>query len=213
MTNDCYGWGIQSPVCCGYSSWQSAVCTTRPMEAGLHYAEFTLLNRGLFASAYIGVVEAGFDAAAGGTWWACESAEGWMLDTGYGNLCHAGLASNWEGMPQFGEVKARDTVGLLLDLGQRTLSVYLNGSRRGVMAAPRMHRMAVGELSGPLRWAVEVSGGASVRIERGLAPPPPSPTEAEVAAAVAWNAARRRTHVSIVSTEYSRYDCAMRGMS
>ena len=35
----------------------------------------------------------------------------------------------------------------------------------------------------------------------------------EVAAAVAWNAARRRTHVSIVSTEYSRYDCAMRGMS
>eukprot|EP01046_Picozoa_sp_COSAG06_P079503 COSAG06_NODE_26934_length_604_cov_1.570297_1_plen_72_part_10 len=72
------------------------------MEAGLHYAEFTLLNRGLFASAYIGVVEAGFDAAAGGT-------------CGYGNLCHAGLASNWEG-------KARDTVGLLLDLGQRTLS-------------------------------------------------------------------------------------------
>jgi hypothetical protein len=181
------------------------------MEAGLHYAEFTLLNRGLFASAYIGVVEAGFDAAAGGTWWArdpCESAEGWMLDTGYGNLCHAGLASNWEGMPQFGEVKARDTVGLLLDLGQRTLSVYLNGSRRGVMAAPRMHRMAVGELSGPLRWAVEVSGGASVRIERGLAPPPPSPTEAEVAAAVAWNAARRRTHVSIVSTEDSQYHAA-----
>ena len=127
-----------------------------------------------------------------------------MLDTGYGNLCHAGVSF---------EMKARDTVGLLLDLGQRTLSVYLNGSRRGVMAAPRMHRMAVGELSGPLRWAVEVSGGASVRIERGLAPPPPSPTEAEVAAAVAWNAARRRTHVSIVSTEYSRYDCAMRGMS
>ena len=80
-------------------------------------------------------------------------------------------------------MKARDTVGLLLDLGQRTLSVYLNGSRRGVMA--------VGELSAPLRWAVEVSGGASVRIERGQAPPTLPPTEAEVAAAVAWNAANQ----------------------
>jgi hypothetical protein len=33
-------------------------------------------------------------------------------------------------------VKEGDVVGLLLDLGQRTLSVYLKGSRRGVMVAP-----------------------------------------------------------------------------
>lgn len=30
-------------------------------------------------------------------------------------------------------------VGLLLDLGQRT-SVYLNGSQRGVMVAPGIHK-------------------------------------------------------------------------
>ena len=67
------------------------------------------------------------------------------------------------------------------------------GSRRGVMAAPGMKDEdgeAVGELSAPLRWAVDVAGGASVRIEHGPRPPPP--TEAEVAAAVAWNDANYR---------------------
>jgi hypothetical protein len=81
-------------------------------------------------------------------------------------------------------------VGLLLDLGQRTLSVYLNGARRGVMVAPGMkdtYGQAVAPLAGPLRWAVDLYFGASVRIER--KPPPPSPAVEEVAAAVAWNEA------------------------
>jgi hypothetical protein len=70
-------------------------------------------------------------------------------------------------------------VGLLLDLGQRTLSVYLNGARRGVMVAPGMKNTrgeAVAPLAGPLRWAVDVGNGASVRIER---KPPPRSLEAE----------------------------------
>ena len=79
-------------------------------------------------------------------------------------------------MPQEDEIKQGDVVGLLLDLGQRTLSVYLNGARRGVMVAPGMkdyYGSAVAPLAGPLRWAVGVDCGASLRIER--KPPPPSP--------------------------------------
>eukprot|EP01046_Picozoa_sp_COSAG06_P088214 COSAG06_NODE_34644_length_471_cov_1.868280_2_plen_56_part_01 len=56
-----------------------------------------------------------------------------MLSTYYGALWHASRASKWEGMPRQNEIKPGDVVGLLLDLGQRTLSVYLNGARRGVM--------------------------------------------------------------------------------
>ena len=39
-------------------------------------------------------------------------------------------------------------------------------------------------LVGPLRWAVDVGDGASVRIVR--KPPPPSPTTEELAAAREW---------------------------
>eukprot|EP01046_Picozoa_sp_COSAG06_P050336 COSAG06_NODE_7951_length_2324_cov_84.087640_2_plen_226_part_00 len=84
-----------------------------------------------------------------------------MLDTDGGNLRHAGRTSDWEGMPQWGEIKQGDVVGLLLDLGQRTLSVYLNGARRGVMVAPGMKNVddeVVAPLAGPLRWAVNSSG-------------------------------------------------------
>ena len=94
-------------------------------------------------------------------------------------------------MPRRGEIKQGDVVGLLLDLGQRTLSVYLNGARRGVMVAPGMKNgdgRAVASLAGPLRWAVDVFGRASVRIERRPAPGP-VPSAEEVAAAVAWNEA------------------------
>eukprot|EP01046_Picozoa_sp_COSAG06_P017591 COSAG06_NODE_1202_length_10285_cov_57.400648_5_plen_161_part_00 len=159
------------------------------MVAGAHYVEMTLLEKGYFG-AFLGVVGQGFDAAGGGR--ASDSAQGWLLGTGYGNLCHAGSASSkWEGRPQRGEIKQGDVVGLLLDLGQRTLSLYLDGARRGVMVAPGMKNEiggAVASLAGPLRWAVEVSEGASVRIERRPAPGP-VPSAEEVAAAVAWNEA------------------------
>ena len=47
---------------------------------------------------------------------------------------------------------------------------------------------AVASLAGPLRWAVDVRYGASVRIVRRPAPGP-VPSAEEVAAAVAWNEA------------------------
>ena len=193
----CFSFSAAAAACAGTvatrgggSSYQSAVCAEHPMAEGAHYVEMTLLEEG-GNGALMGVVGQGF-AAGGGA--ACTSAEGWMLDTAEGYLSHAHDHSNWEGMPQEGEIKQGDVVGLLLDLGQRTLSVYLNGARRGVMVAPGMKNMrgeAMASLAGPLRWAVDVGVGASVRIERRPAPGPASNAE-EVAAAVAWNEANGR---------------------
>ena len=176
-------------------SCQAAVCTKHPMAEGAHYVEMTLLEKGglpsivpTMGSACMGVVGQGFDAARGLR--ADASAEGWLLGTYGGVLRHDGRSSKWEGMPQMHEIEEGDVVGLLLDLGQRTLSVYLNGARRGVMVAPGMkdwNGCAVASLDvGPLRWAVGVYRGASVRIERRPAPGP-VPSAEEVAAAVAWN--------------------------
>jgi hypothetical protein len=169
----------------GRGSFQSAVCAEHPMVAGAHYVEMAILEKGLGVGAMMGVVGQGFDAAGGGM--AFSSAEGWLLNTGYGDLNHVGNDSNWEGMPQRDEIKQGDVVGLLLDLGRRTLSLYLNGARRGVMVAPGMKNWdgeAVAPLAGPLRWAVDVGYGASVRIEHRPAPGP-LPSAEEVAAAVA----------------------------
>eukprot|EP01046_Picozoa_sp_COSAG06_P046050 COSAG06_NODE_6465_length_2922_cov_38.925257_1_plen_216_part_00 len=190
----CFSFSAAAAACAGTvatnDGWdhQSAVCAEHPMAEGAHYVEITLLKKCEYG-AYMGVVGQGFDAAGGGA--AYQSAEGWMLGTYDGNLHHASRTSKWEGMPQYAEIKQGDVVGLLLDLGQRTLSVYLNGARRGVMVAPGMKNEdgeAVAPLAGPLRWAVVVGLGASVRIERKALPWPPLSAE-EVAAAVAWNVA------------------------
>ena len=175
----CFSFSAAAAACAGAvatkgyggSGWQSAVCAEHLMAEGEHYVEMTLLEKGGYG-AWMGVVGQGFDAAGGGR--APMSAEGWLLGTGSGALYHAGTRSNWEGRPQHGEIMQRDVVGLLLDLGQRTLSVYLNGARRGVMVAPGMKDVdgrAVAPLAGPLVWAVDVSYGASVRIERKPLPP------------------------------------------
>eukprot|EP01046_Picozoa_sp_COSAG06_P063579 COSAG06_NODE_14827_length_1122_cov_19.174976_1_plen_198_part_00 len=193
LTCLCFSFSAAAAACAGTVATncggvQSAVCAEHPMAAGAHYVEMTLLEKGSGHGAMMGVVGQGFDAAGGGG--ACNSAEGWLLNTHFG-LLYAGRPSNWEGMPQTGEIKPGDVVGLLLDLGQRTLSVYLNGARRGVMVAPGMKDRfgeAVAPLAGPLRWAVDVGGGASERIERRPAPGP-VPSAEEVAAAVAWTEA------------------------
>ena len=63
--------------------------------------------------------------------------------------------------------------GLLLDCDDATLTVYVNGERKGVMARPGMtdnQGQPVGRLEGPLRWAVDLSR-ASVAIDGPLPPP------------------------------------------
>ena len=63
--------------------------------------------------------------------------------------------------------------GLLLDLDAATLTVWVNGERKGVMARPSVtdyDGQPVGRLEGPLRWAVDLAG-ASVAIAGPLPPP------------------------------------------
>ena len=56
--------------------------------------------------------------------------------------------------------------GLLLDLDAATLTVWVNGERKGVMVRPSMtfnDGQPVPRLEGPLRWAVDLNR-ASVAI-------------------------------------------------
>ena len=67
-----------------------------------------------------------------------------------------GNRENWADMR---DMEADGTIGLLLDLDEGTLTVYMNGSRLGVMKEG---------LSGEYSWFTSVSNANSVRIERGI---------------------------------------------
>ena len=63
--------------------------------------------------------------------------------------------------------------GLLLDLDAATLTVWVNGERKGVMVRPGMtdeEGAPVGRLEGPLRWAVD-GCDCCMAIEGPLPPP------------------------------------------
>ena len=69
---------------------------------------------------------------------------------------------------------------MLLDCDAATLTVWVNGERKGVMVRPGMtdhFGVPVGRLEGPLRWAVDVAcgdmdlEGSSVAIAGPLPPP------------------------------------------
>ena len=53
--------------------------------------------------------------------------------------------------------------GLVLDVGAGTLAVYANGRRLGTMVQPGM--TGVAPLRPPLRWAMQLYGGAEVAID------------------------------------------------
>ena len=70
--------------------------------------------------------------------------------------------------------------GLLLlpldldDLDVATMTVWVNGVRKGVMVRPGMTDVdgeLVGRLEGPLRWAVALGPNALVEIAGALSPP------------------------------------------
>lgn len=157
------------------------------MVAGTHYVEVTVVEkahptaanakRGPFGTDRMGLVGEDFNAVGGGI--ATTSEDGWLLSTHLGAFVHDSQPGVWYGMVKVGDIKAGDVVGLLLDLGQRKLSVYVNGVWRGVMVAPGMktyYGEVVAPLVGPLMWAVLVDSGdessTSVRIV--CKPPPPS---------------------------------------
>ena len=64
---------------------------------------------------------------------------------------------------------------MLLDCDAATLTVWVNGERKGVMARPGMTSDPGGEpvprLEGTLRWTVDLAGGNSVDIAGPLPPP------------------------------------------
>ena len=62
---------------------------------------------------------------------------------------------------------------MLLDLDAATLTVWVNGERKGVMVRPGMTSSSgapLPRLEGPLRWAADLYG-ASVAIGGPLPPP------------------------------------------
>ena len=76
------------------------------MTAGVHCAHFEMRKLGGYSNAMVGVAGPGFDPAAGGA--AKDSAEGWLMDTWDGDLCHGGGRSKWAGQPK--EINEGDVV-------------------------------------------------------------------------------------------------------
>ena len=88
--------------------------------------------------------------------------------------------NGWEGMHSATE--QGDRIGMLLDLGQGSMTVWKNDEKLGVMVAEG--------LSGPLCWAVEMYyHGNSARIESAPAPASPTEEELELVTAKAWQVA------------------------
>lgn len=147
-------------VVCGPGT---AVCDTPEMHSGVHRAEFSLVEA---CTASIGVVGAAFsleNTVEGGLSSTLLSSHAWLFNTGRGRLYHGGRGQDWPGRPKARRKTAMvrgDTLGLQLDLDQRTLTVVLNGRVLGVMVRGN------GAFVPPLRWCVHLEGGG------GTAAPP-----------------------------------------
>lgn len=136
------------------------------MRHGRHFATFTLLQ-GSFM--YFGVIRPGYDVSEIGatqdtlhcisrTLSAAVGAAGHCFYCTNNGICFPG-SKCWEGMEPAWE---GDTIGLLLDLDNGTLTVFRNGEQMGVMATG---------LSGDYCWAVSLwNPGDSTRIEPAPAP-------------------------------------------
>ena len=185
-SGDSYDW--RSAVCGGHEMRRGrhyATFTLRDAGVG-DVAEAGFDPSIVAADLILGVVGAGFDPISGAE--ANMSAQGWMLRSLDGSLWHAGRISVWEGQPQWTRLKHGDVVvrlaprrtpaclslpeltlcalqGLLLDCDAATLTVWVNGERKGVMARPGMtddDGEPVGRLEGPLRWAVDLDGAVKI---------------------------------------------------
>jgi hypothetical protein len=125
---------------------------------GQYYVEMTWLTRGSGAVLCAGVAGESFDPAACSNCAAHASTDAWMYDAGWSGYlwgAEGGTATrtSWEGMQP---AKLGDRIGLLLDLSESTLAVFINGEPLGTMARG---------LKGPLHWAIDLAGeGTSVRI-------------------------------------------------
>ena len=147
-----------------------AAASMAVMRSGRHSAQFTVV-RGI--TVLFGVVRPGCNVEGG--------ASAYNVDGHYFYCTHSTGAVNPATAAGRGMQPAKeqgDRIGMLLDLDQGSMTVWKNDEKLGVMLAEG--------LSGEFCWAVEVSSqGESSRIES--APAPASPTEEELAAAVAYH--------------------------
>ena len=154
----------------------TALSSSYVMRTGSHFAEFEIIN----GSPYIGIVRPmpNLDAAAyaGKSFfsffrralypdfvaqrlghWGDGSVNACKYDCGDGLMTWAdwdGEDIGWEGWNGMEESVSGDTIGLLLNLDDGTLTVYYKNNRRlGVMKDG---------LSGPYCWYAEVTGGNTV---------------------------------------------------
>jgi len=130
-----------------WGKYRTAVCTNTPMTKGVHYAEFRLVRKAGWLR--VGVVNAdlqphqqqsdpfnalswapteSFDARCGGS--ATASSWGWGYNAALGSCWHKSGFEDWVGQRA---ADSGDTVGLLLDVNQGCLDVFLNGERLGRM--------------------------------------------------------------------------------
>ena len=121
------------------------------MWTGQHYVEFTECVDALGnnpQAIHVGVVDAGYDPAAAQQPIFQSAARAWMLQFNSGQLRHRNQnMPTWAG--QQGQSTKNGTLGLLLDLNEGSLAVYIGGRMVGLAVPP-------GELVGPLCWAADV---------------------------------------------------------
>lgn len=151
------------------SARQTAVCDSSWMVTGRHYCEFTIRQPSDGESA-VGFVSADYDVSVhdpprlcGGAW------SGSMVPVSThayraGDLCGSHEAGTFKGSEQC------STIGVLLDLDQETMDVFIFSTdqcgrhRRGEASVSFRESSRLHVQRRPLRWAVELSGGASIRV-------------------------------------------------
>ena len=141
------------------------------MTSGRHFCEFVLVKTK--RDHIVGLARPNFKPSGdGGAASASASIRkgkglGWGIRTHTRALTHMGRSRAWEGqikMPQ------GSRVGLLLDLGEGSLTCYLNGRKLGTVVHAGIDG-ATSSLQGPLVWMCELmSEGDAVRIEKVQAP-------------------------------------------
>jgi hypothetical protein len=120
------GWGFTLQA---DRSWATAVCRGAVMRAGTHYCEFTVLkDSGWGSGIIIGVCRADWVATADLR--ATHTDAGWGLSAATGILRHGGESREWPGQEY---IRTGETLGLLVEFGERRLTAFKDGRRLGIL--------------------------------------------------------------------------------
>ena len=136
-------------------------------QGNVHFAEFTLHSflPDNLSPLMLGVARHTFDPRAQQS--AARTSSGWSYEATTGKLLHD---DRWYGWP--GQVRAQpgERIGLLLDLGAGSLTLYREGRLQGVLVSSGLAGL------GPLCWSAELWGGGQ-ELEVAQSEPPRSIVE------------------------------------